>query len=78
MKIEGERQPARPVYWAIQYTDPASGKLVSTRLSESKSTDPAAATRSAFGVTNASDSFTAYNLGTTIAGARKKIRELAL
>lgn len=78
MLIQGEVNPARPVYWAIRFHDPDTKKAVSTRLAWDKYTDPTAAAKSAYGVVTFSDNFTAYNLGTTMEGARKKIRELRI
>lgn len=71
----GHHRPLKPVYWAIQYRDPETKKLVATRGCWSKTLSPRAAMHQCFGMAP-TPNFTFYNLGTTLAGARKMLRTL--
>jgi hypothetical protein len=72
---EGHTLPTRPVHWAIQIRDADTGKLLGTRGAWDKTKSPQAASHQAFGM-GATANMTFFNLGTTLAGARKMLRTL--
>ena len=72
---EGHALPTRPVNWAIQVRDADTGKVTTTRCSWNKTPSPRKASMDAFGMPPTAN-MTFFNLGTTLAGARKLLRTL--
>jgi hypothetical protein len=68
----GHSLPERPVYWAIQLRDD-TGKAYATRCAWNRTKSPQDACREAFGMT-ATANMTFFNLGTSLASARKVLR----
>jgi hypothetical protein len=72
---KGHSLPDRPVYWAIQLHDADTGKVTTTRCAWNRTRDPRKASDDAFGIPPTGN-MTFFNLGTTLAGARKMLRTL--
>lgn len=70
--------PTRPVWWAIQFFDEKTGRLVQSRMSFSKHTDPVAAFRELWGFSEPTPRFIFHNLSSSLAEARKIIRQKGL